>query len=83
MYELHKNPHLANKYGSVKERLKSTKIKYRTAGENTAGNYLDGPAVVEAWLNSDAHRANILNKHFTNLGAGVFQNYYTEDFIQK
>ncbi|MEK1830243.1 CAP domain-containing protein [Priestia megaterium] len=51
------------------------------AGENIASNYQDGIAAVEGWLNSEGHRKALLNKEFTRLGVGVYEKYYTQNFI--
>lgn len=75
--------HTSKKYGSLADRLKAAKVSYQTSGENIAANYTDGPAVVEGWLNSKTHRDVLLNKNFTHLGVGVYQKYYTQNFIQK
>ncbi|MEU9577131.1 CAP domain-containing protein [Streptomyces chilikensis] len=40
-------------------------------GENIARGQADAAAVMEAWMNSDGHRANILNCDFKSLGVGV------------
>ncbi|MFD3727201.1 CAP domain-containing protein [Streptomyces sp. NPDC058671] len=40
-------------------------------GENIARGQADAAAVMESWMNSDGHRANILNCDFTTLGVGV------------
>lgn len=44
---------------------------YAWIGENIAFNYSDAAAVVDAWMNSPGHRANILSVNFTEVGAGV------------
>jgi uncharacterized protein YkwD len=44
---------------------------YRLLAENLAFGYLTPQAVVEAWMNSPGHRANILNWNFTQVGVGV------------
>ncbi|XJZ28378.1 CAP domain-containing protein [Bacillota bacterium Lsc_1132] len=75
--------HTSKKFGSLSDRLKTAKVVFQTAGENIAANYSDGPAVVEGWLNSKSHRDSLLNKDFTYLGVGVYQKYYTQNFIQK
>jgi uncharacterized protein YkwD len=75
--------HTSKKFGSLADRLKVAKVAYQTAGENIAANYTDGPAVVEGWLNSKGHRESLLNKDFTYLGVGVYQKFYTQNFIQK
>ncbi|GER68190.1 putative membrane protein YlbC [Weizmannia acidilactici] len=75
--------HESPKYGDLKERLNDGKILYTSAAENIAAHYMDGPAAVEGWLNSEGHRKALLQKDFTDLGVGVYQKYYTQDFIQK
>jgi uncharacterized protein YkwD len=75
--------HISKKFGELSDRLKTANVAYKSAGENIAANYIDGPAVVEGWLNSKGHRESLLNKDFTHLGVGVYQKYYTQNFIQK
>ncbi len=55
------------------------------AGENIAWGYLTAPEVVEAWMQSPGHRANILNCGAKSIGAGVAYAadgtpYYTQVF---
>jgi uncharacterized protein YkwD len=75
--------HTSKKFGSLSDRLEAAEVVYKSAGENIAANYTDGPAVTEGWLNSKGHRDSLLNDDFTHLGIGVFQKYYTQNFIQK
>ena len=42
-----------------------------TGGENIAAGYDTAEATVAQWMASDGHRANILNKNYTVLGAGA------------
>lgn len=44
---------------------------YSVAGENLAKGYSTSEGVVSAWMNSPAHRANILNPSFQEIGVGV------------
>ncbi|MFB7279699.1 CAP domain-containing protein [Streptomyces hydrogenans] len=52
--------------------------------ENIARGQVDATAVMVSWMNSDGHRANILNCDFTTLGVGVhFADggpWWTQDF---
>jgi uncharacterized protein YkwD len=73
----------SKKFGSLSDRLKAANIPNNAADENIAADYSDAPAVVEGWINSQAHRDKLLSNEFSNLGVGVYQKYYTEDFIQK
>ena len=53
-------------------------------GENIARGQADAAAVMEAWMNSPGHRANILNCDFKTLGVGVHLGsggpWWTQDF---
>ena len=56
-------------------------IEYQMAGENIAADYVDGPAAVEGWLNSEGHRKALLEKEYNQIGVGVYQKNYTQNFI--
>ncbi|MGM9925251.1 MAG: CAP domain-containing protein [Bacillus sp. (in: firmicutes)] len=75
--------HESPKNGDLANRLKEGKVKYELAGENIAAQYVDGLAACEGWLNSKGHREALLNEEFTHLGVGVYQKYYTQNFIKK
>lgn len=64
--------------------LSENNISYRGAGENIAWGQKTPEAVVNAWMNSAGHRANILNKKFTTIGVGYHLNngkpYWTQLF---
>lgn len=47
---------------------------YFYAGENIAKGYTDSASVVEAWMDSEGHRKNILNTNFNHLGVGLATN---------
>lgn len=77
--------HTSPTYGSPFQMMKSFGITYKTAGENIAKGYKTPEAVVNGWMNSSGHRANILNSSFTRIGVGYVQNgnYWTQMFISK
>jgi uncharacterized protein YkwD len=75
--------HISKQFGDLSDRLKSAEVDYLSAAENIAANYSDGPAVVEGWLNSKTHRKSLLSDEFTHLGVGVYQKYYTQNYIRK
>ena len=77
--------HTSPVYGSPFQMMKSFGIKYRSAGENIAKGYATPEAVVEGWMNSSGHRANILNSSFTHIGVGYVAEgrYWTQMFIGK
>ena len=45
-------------------------VSYRTAGENIAYGQSTPQQVMNAWMNSSGHRANILNANYTTIGMG-------------
>ncbi len=57
---------------------------YSTAGENIAMGYSSAQAVMEGWMNSPGHRANILSANFTSIGVGCYSSngvlYWTQVF---
>ena len=77
--------HTSPVYGSPFQMMKNFGITYRTAGENIAKGQTSPQAVVDAWMNSSGHRANILNASFTEIGVGYVTtgNYWTQMFIGK
>ncbi|MDR1628886.1 MAG: SafA/ExsA family spore coat assembly protein [Oscillospiraceae bacterium] len=78
-YFAHESP----TYGSPFTMMKNFGISYRSAGENIAKGYKTPAAVVEGWWNSPGHKANMLNKSFTQIGVGYVAdgNYWTQMFI--
>ena len=65
--------------------LKS-KINQSRTGENVAAGQTTAEEVMEDWLNSDGHRANI-EGDFTHIGVGVAQTkegeyYFTQIFVK-
>lgn len=66
--------------------LKDMGVTYKGAGENIAWGQKSPQEVMEGWMNSPGHRANILNPQFTKLGVGHYQNsrgtnYWVQLFI--
>lgn len=58
---------------------------WSASGENIAAGQPDANAVVVAWMNSDGHRANILNARYTGLGVGYatgscYRTYWVQIF---
>jgi uncharacterized protein YkwD len=67
----------------VGDRLDRVGYAWRSYGENVAWNQQSAAAVMDAWMNSPGHRANILNCSFTEIGVGVARSngpYWTQDF---
>jgi len=55
--------HISQTYGKTFNIMKDKNIKYNTAGENLAGNQ-DSEKAVNAWINSETHRENILDEAY-------------------
>lgn len=47
-------------------------VSYRAAGENIAMGQRTPEEVMDGWMNSSGHRANILNGTFTSIGVGYY-----------
>lgn len=77
--------HTSPTFGSPFDRMKALGITYKSAGENIAQGQRTPQEVVQAWMDSPGHRANILNEKFTHIGVGYVKsgNYWTQQFIQK
>ncbi|MBQ9757545.1 MAG: serine protease [Clostridia bacterium] len=75
--------HTSPTYGSPFEMMKKFGISYRTAGENIARGQGTPQAVVNGWMNSSGHRANILNASYNRIGVGYVAegNYWTQMFV--
>lgn len=65
--------------------------QWTTLGENIAAGQTTPESVVQAWMNSSGHRANILNRNFTHMGLGYkfsandtgrvnYRHYWTQVF---
>ena len=53
---------------------------YSAAGENIAWGYRTAEEVVDGWMNSAGHRANILSSNFNRLGVGKSGTYWVQMF---
>ena len=62
--------------------LREAGVNYRGAGENIAYGQPSAQAVVNAWMNSEGHRANILNANFTTIGVGHYVQNGTHYWAQ-
>ena len=75
--DLNKNEYFAHKsptYGDPWDMAAHFGYSYRSFGENIAFGQETPEEVVKAWMNSPGHKANILNKDYTNIGAGITKN---------
>ncbi len=69
------------------DRIKAAGIAYTRAAENVAAGQKTPEEVMQGWMNSAGHRANILNPNLTALGVGYYAgdgpytHYWTQCFI--
>jgi len=68
------NPHVGTDGATAAERLLRAGYRGGYAGEATAWGFADPRLAVEFWMNSDSHRALLLNRLATDVGVG-----YVED----
>ena len=64
--------------------IKAAGVSYNACGENIAYGQKSPEAVMNAWMNSSGHRANIMNPNFKYIGVGYYQtngvNYWVQEF---
>lgn len=77
--------HTSPTYGAPFDMMRDFGVTYRTAGENIAQGQQTPQQVVQAWMNSEGHRKNILNGQFTHIGVGFEKagSHWTQMFIGK
>lgn len=72
--------HQSPTYGSPFDMLKQFGVSFSAAGENIAAGQKSAEEVMNSWMNSSGHKANILNANYTQLGVGFYRggSYGTE-----
>ncbi len=80
--------HESPTYGDPFDMLQTYGVTFLAAGENIAAGQPTPESVVTAWMNSEGHRANILNANYTEIGIGCYEGgswriYWTQLFIGK
>ena len=75
--------HQSPTYGSPFDMLKQFGVSYSYAGENIAAGQKSAEEVMNSWMNSSGHKANILNKNYTQLGVGFYRGgEYGTEWVQ-
>jgi uncharacterized protein YkwD len=74
---------------TVASRIGQQGYSWSRVGENIAGGSSTPEAVVQQWMNSAPHKANILSPNFTDVGVGyayastsTYKHYWTLDFAR-
>ncbi|MGV9917237.1 CAP domain-containing protein [Streptomyces cellulosae] len=62
------------------ERITRAGYAWSTYGENVAYGYSTPEQVMQGWMTSPGHKANILNCSFKEIGVGLSGTYWTQDF---
>ncbi len=78
--------HTSPTYGSAFDMLKANGVSYSSAGENIAKGQTSSSSVMNAWMNSSGHRANILSSSYKSIGVGCAADssgtlYWVQIFI--
>ncbi len=61
-------------------RIAATGYQYTAVGENLAAGQTTPQSVVQSWLNSPSHKANLLAADFTEVGFGLYNATGSSDF---
>jgi len=64
----------------LQDRLAAGNIRYSAAAENIAQADMDVRAVVEYWMSSPGHRANLLDPRMKRFGAGSSGDIWVQEF---
>jgi len=80
MYNNNYFDHQSPTYGSPFDMMKSFGITYSTAGENIAKGQTSPAEVMNQWMNSPGHRANILNSSYTQIGIAYYNSEWVQEF---
>lgn len=80
--------HTSPTYGSPFKMMESFGFRFTAAGENIAYGQRTAAEVMNAWMNSPGHRANILSSVYTEIGVGAAKKangtlYWTQMFIKR
>jgi uncharacterized YkwD family protein len=75
--------HISPTYGSAADMLIGFNISFSYMGENIAKGFSSAEQVVNSWMNSPGHRANILNPNYKQIGVGHVSNggIWTQIFV--
>jgi uncharacterized YkwD family protein/spore coat assembly protein SafA len=79
--------HQSPTYGSPFTMMQSFGIRFSNGGENIAYGQRTPQEVMNSWMNSPGHRANILSATYNQIGCGVAKSsngtyYWTQMFIK-
>lgn len=79
----HRNmSHTGSDGSSPGDRITKAGYTWSSYGENVAYGYSTPQSVMDAWMSSPGHKANILDCNFKEIGVGLAEpgDYWTQDF---
>ena len=79
--------HQSPTYGSPFTMMQNFGLRFSSAAENIAYGQRTAQEVMNAWMNSPGHRANILSRNLTEIGVGAAKAangtiYWTQMFLK-
>ncbi|WP_182914663.1 CAP domain-containing protein [Paenibacillus thiaminolyticus] len=80
MYNNNYFDHTSPTHGSPFDMMKEFGITYNSAGENIAKGQTTPTQVMNDWMNSPGHKANILNNSYTHIGIAYYNNTWVQEF---
>ncbi|TVR91152.1 MAG: CAP domain-containing protein [Trueperaceae bacterium] len=72
--------HMGSDGSSVSQRVEREGYAWSALGENVAWGYASPDAVMDGWLSSPGHCANIMRLGFTEVGLGLVGTHWTQVF---
>ncbi|MDF2724294.1 MAG: hypothetical protein K0Q59_3969 [Paenibacillus sp.] len=82
MYNNNYFDHTSPTYGSPFDMMSQYGIRYSYAGENIAKGQRNPEEVMNAWMNSEGHRQNILSANFAKIGVAYYNGVWVQEFIK-
>ncbi|BBI30754.1 stalk domain-containing protein [Cohnella abietis] len=67
--------------GTPQAMLSKAGISFASMGENLARGFTAGDKVVEGWHQSPSHFATIKTESYTEMGIGLYNNFWAQEFI--
>ena len=80
MYNNNYFDHNSPTHGSPFDMMNEFGITYNSAGENIAKGQTTPTQVMQDWMNSPGHKANILSNNYTQIGIAFYNNAWVQEF---
>ncbi|WP_246070785.1 CAP domain-containing protein, partial [Paenibacillus kobensis] len=80
MYDNNYFDHTSPTYGSPFDMMRSFGVSYSYAGENIAKGQKSPQEVMNAWMNSAGHKANIMSANYKKIGVAYYNGEWVQEF---